>query len=68
MGTSAWHTTVERYHRSYEQECLRLHRSRPLKVRPIKGVVNRVVTFEEFVELLYQEARLRNTAPRALAG
>jgi hypothetical protein len=45
-----------------------LHRSRPLKVLPIKGVVNRVVPCADFVELLCQEARLRNTAPRARAG
>jgi hypothetical protein len=45
-----------------------LHRGRPLKVVPIKGVVNRPLTFEDFVEVLCQQARLRHAAPRALVG
>jgi hypothetical protein len=45
-----------------------LQRGQPLKVVPIKGVVNRLLTFEEFVEVLCQQARLGNAAPRTAVG
>jgi hypothetical protein len=54
--------------RAAERVFVVLHRGQPLKFLPIKGVVNRWLTFEDFVDLLSQEARLRNGAPWAAAG